>query len=289
MHSTLFGFLLYFSTLLVGFQGFQSHEVSTRYGDLHYFEAQGQGDLPPIVMLHGLGSQAADLSILFPHLLPHTRKIIALDLAAHGHSRVPVERLSLDDIEQSFYQGLDHILADEGPVILWGNSLGGWHAILYALHRPQALSHLILVSPAGAQVTAEQAQSLEEVFIQNSAHNPEALLPLLYNTEPAYRDFAVSLLRSRFGHPAVQAYMQRLNPERFLKPEELQALQTPTLLIWGDSDRIFPGQRPFFVQHLPAAQTQVLTPPHFTHSPYIEADMELELTQMMLHWLRQKL
>ena len=66
---------------------------------------------------------------------------------------------------------------------------------------------------------------------------------------------------------------------------QLNSLKVPTLLIWGKADRIFPKEAAYFKAHLPADKTAVFEPEHFTHSPYLEAPMGEQLSQITLHWL----
>jgi pimeloyl-ACP methyl ester carboxylesterase len=234
-------------------------------------------------MLHGLGSQASDLYPVIEQIRPHVRKVIALDLPAHGWSEIPVEQLPLESFQQSVYQGIDKLLAKEEPVILFGNSLGGWQALRYALHNPQELNSLILVSPAGAQIDAAEHQRLKQIFAEDSVHNPQVMVPLLFNQPPALSVPVAAFLQSRFSQPRVRHLLTMLDERSCLSPAELQQLTPPTLLIWGRQDRIFPQEVTYFKQHLPSS-ARILEPEHFTHSPYLEAGMEYELGQIMLDW-----
>ena len=269
--------------LLMSLSGYSRHYVATDHGPLHYFEVTGSGEHPPVLLLHGLGSQASDLYLVMEGLRPHVRKLIAVDLPGHGQSEVAVAQLPLSDFQTSVYQGLDRILAQEEPVMLFGNSLGGWQALRYAQHNPAELSSLVLVSPAGAVVDANEARRLRQVFGEQSTAQPEALIPLLYNEPPAWQGAIRPFLYSRFAQPGVQALIRRLDGHRFHDPTQLRQLQMPVLLIWGLQDKIFPVGVDFFRQALPP-QTHVIEPPHFTHSPYIEGQMDRELSQLIVNW-----
>lgn len=270
---------------LAGMSGYTEHYVPTDLGSLHYISVAGQGALPPVVMLHGIGSQAGDLYPVAEQLRPHVRKIISLDLPGHGFSAAPSEQLSLEALQASIYQALDQLLAAEEPVILFGNSLGGWQALRYALARPEELSSLILVSPAGAQLKPEEYQRLQQIFVKDTTQKPEVLIPLLFNEPPFWQGMGAWVLQNRFSAPGVQFLLTRLDPSSAFAPAQLQGLQPPTLLIWGQQDRIFPTEVAYFKQYLPP-QTQVIEPAHFTHSPYLEAGMERELGQLIIAWLK---
>jgi pimeloyl-ACP methyl ester carboxylesterase len=271
------------SGLMLALTGYTQGYVPTDYGRIHYFEAQGQGRLPPVVLLHGIGSQASDLFLIAEGLRPHVRKIITVDLPGHGQSEVAVEALPLEAFQTSVYQGLDQILAHEEPAILFGNSLGGWQAIRYAQYHPAELASLILVSPAGAQLQEPEYLRLQQIFGHDSTQKPEVLLPLLFNQPPPMADTVATFLQGRFSTPGIQGLLKRLDRESCLKPEQLQKLKLPVLLIWGKQDRVFPEELAFFKQALPP-HARIIEPEHFTHSPYIEPGMDHELVQLMRDW-----
>ncbi len=271
--------------ILMSLSGYNSHYVETDQGRLHYFETQGSGSLPPVVLLHGIGSQASDLYFIAQQLRPSVRKVIALDLPGHGLSEVPVSQLGIELFQNSIYQGLDQLLADEDPVVLMGNSLGGWQAMRYALHNPTELAGLILVSPAGAPLSDAEYLRLRQIFGVDSTAHPETLIPLLFNQPPPLPETFAQVLKGRFGSANVQALLGYLNRDQCLTAKEVAQLSPPVMLIWGEQDRIFPEELPFFKQNLPQG-AEILTPSHFTHSPYLEAGMETELVEMMLNWTR---
>ena len=51
---------------------------------------------------------------------------------------------------------------------------------------------------------------------------------------------------------------------------DLARLNVPIRFVWGDAETtMLPAHRAFRLEHLPP-HAQVLTPPHFTHCPYLE-------------------
>lgn len=283
MHLFLYWLFIQLSSIATGIDGYSSHFVQTAQGRVHYIEAQGQGDLPPFLLFHGLGCQSRDLYPVMRHLRKYTRKLISVDLPAHGQTDIPIDTLSVAQIQSSFYEGLDQILSKEAPVLLFGNSLGGWQALNYADYHPQELSGLIVVSPAGAAMQPEQHERLLKIFGHDSIQEPHKVIPLLFNKTPAQSDLVADIIKAQFSYAPTQSLLRKLGPENTLIPEKLNAIKLPTLLIWGQQDRIFPGMVDFFKQNLPA-HTQILEPTHFTHSPYVEDSMDQELTEMMVTW-----
>lgn len=274
---------LQLSLLLLTFSGYARGYVDTDAGRLHYFEAEGSGSQPPVLLIHGIGSAASDWFPVSQALRPYVRKVIMVDLPGHGLSEVPVEKLTVDQVEASIDQGLDRLLADEPPVTLIGNSLGGWQALNYALHNQAELASLVLISPAGARIDAGEHARLKQIFAHDSIEAPQKLIPLLFNQAPPFPDTIGDFLKGRFSQPGVQALLRNFGAETCLPAERLGELRMPILMIWGHQDRIFPVELPFFKKYLPA-RTRYLEPAHFTHSPYIEAGMEQELVQAIVGW-----
>lgn len=283
LNSFLIWLILGLSLTGVHSAGYKSQYIDTDLGKLHYLSAQGQGQLPPVLLLHGIGSQAADLYPVFERLRPHHRKIIVVDMPAHGHTQLAIKGHSLSEIQRSFYQGLDKLLAHEEPVLLFGNSLGGWQALQYARHNPQELSGLLLVSPAGAQMSETQYQELLHLFQHDSTNNPMEIVRRLFNELPPRPELTARMIQARFSTPQLQAFMQLISRDSMLQPRHLQTLKMPVLLVWGQKDRFFPGQLPFFQANLPAG-SEIVQPPDFTHSPYLEGQMDQQLVKLMLNW-----
>jgi hypothetical protein len=54
--------------------------ISTTIGDVHVIDAQGKGPLPPVILLHGITSRAADFAPLMSRLLKDCRRVVAIDM-----------------------------------------------------------------------------------------------------------------------------------------------------------------------------------------------------------------
>src|SRR5678815_2871498 len=114
--------------------GYESRRVATTDGPVHVLDARGDGDLPTVVLLHGLGSWSVDYLPLFSRLRRHVRRIVAPDLLAHGHSGDPVPSGRLPALWDALAGALEATL-DE-PALVYGNSLGGLAALRLGIDRP---------------------------------------------------------------------------------------------------------------------------------------------------------
>jgi pimeloyl-ACP methyl ester carboxylesterase len=90
-------------------------------------------------------------------------------------------------------------------------------------------------------------------------HSPPLVIHLLT------RDF------HRIMHgAAVSSLVASLGEEDFLAAEELARVRCPSLLVWGESDRLIPaGCRDFYLAHLPGVRYEPLA--RCGHCPQLEA------------------
>ena len=119
------------------------HRTIDLDGPVHYAEFGGSGR--PIVLVHGLGGSHLNWIAVAPRLADHGR-VYAVDLAGHGRTpslsrsaRVGANRLLLGRFLEA--------VARE-PVVLMGNSMGGYLTIAQAAAEPAKVSSLVLVGSA---------------------------------------------------------------------------------------------------------------------------------------------
>ena len=106
---------------------------------LHYEEGPNSG--PPLVLLHGLGRDCHDFSVLFPQFSRRWH-VYAVDLRGHGKSgRVP-RGYSSDGYASDIVLFLKNVVGQ--PAFLFGHSLGGVAAMRVAAEEPPLVRALIL-------------------------------------------------------------------------------------------------------------------------------------------------
>src|ERR687894_1777530 len=106
----------------------------------------GEGELEPIVFVHGLGGQWQNLLENIPRAAQE-RRVVALDLPGFGCTPEPD-----DEITVPGYGRCVDALCEKlslGRVDIVGNSMGGFVAAEVAIQFPERIDQLILVSAAG--------------------------------------------------------------------------------------------------------------------------------------------
>lgn len=117
--------------------------------EIQYYET-GTRDTaePPLVLLHGIGLDAARVS--FRHFIPPTaenRRVISFDFPGHGKSENPDVRYTTSFYREVFERFLETLDGDN--VDLVGTSMGGCVALGHALDAPETVRKLVLVNSYG--------------------------------------------------------------------------------------------------------------------------------------------
>ena len=247
--------------------GYSSYPVETSDGVIHVLEAEGRGDLPPVVLLHGISSAGAHFLPLLWRLRGRVRHLIAPDMPAHGLSDMP-HLLSPRAMKETLVETLDAVVTE--PSIIFGNSLGGVAAVHYALARPERVKGLILASPSGAAMNDEELRRFLRTFKFGDHRDALAFVDRLFARRNPLRHLFAWGVRRQFENPGVQGLLSSIDPSDLLSPEQLGALRMPVELLWGRDERILPrAHLEYFRKHLPA-HARIVEPEGLGHAPYLD-------------------
>lgn len=212
----------------------------------------GESDEPPVVLLHGIGLDAASVS--WKHALPSLageHRVIAPDFPGHGESD------AAEDYTTEYYINvLDGLLdaLDIEQVHLVGISMGGAVALGYALDN-RAVSRLVLVDsyglgrdapwrPGGSALV--RTPGFDGLLGAGFALNPAVVAGSLGGVVVNMPEGFVTDVQRAVGPRAARALGQWQRDEfracglRTCYLDRLHELETPTLLIHGREDPIFP-------------------------------------------------
>lgn len=250
-------------------RGVSSEVARLRGVDVHYYRAEGRGRGPPLLLVHGLSSSA---HAFFRTLLPLTkffRAVFAVDLPGHGFSVQPTSGpVPLDEQVELLLEFCRRIIKER--VFLLGNSMGGGLTLSMAFEQPSALAALALVSPAGAQVSEERFRQLLASFQVDDAKGARALAHKLFVRPPLPLLLFANELRKMVSTPTVRSIVATITPADMLEPSQLRLLSMPTLLIWGQSEKLLPYEGlDFFRTHLPP-HAEIQEVKGFGHVPHVE-------------------
>jgi pimeloyl-ACP methyl ester carboxylesterase len=215
-------------------------------------ERAGTGQ--PLVFVHGLSGSWPNWLEQLP-VLAAGHRVVTLDLPGFGHSPMPAEQITNPGYARLLDRLLDELEIDAAAVV--GNSMGGFIGAELAISFPQRVERLVLVSAAGISTYADPRTTRAMPTLRRTERTIAATAAWVaaksdtVARRPRLRDATLNIVMRHPGRlPAALAAEQLRGAG---KPGFMQALQSildydfrdrlpeiacPTLIVWGDSDRL---------------------------------------------------
>ncbi|HVF77840.1 MAG TPA: alpha/beta fold hydrolase [Solirubrobacteraceae bacterium] len=210
---------------------------------------------PPLIFIHGLSGCWQNWLEQLPHFA-RDHRVIAVDLPGFGQSEMPAEQISISGYADMIDALMTELDIDAARVV--GNSMGGFVGAELAIQHPARVERLVLVAAAGLSV--ETIRTERTTGIRHRAEN------VVFFTlgHVASRSYQVALRKRLRGalllivaaHPtklpgplAAQQVLGSGKPgfsdaleAMFHYPlrDRLEKIHCPTLILWGDKDRLVP-------------------------------------------------
>jgi pimeloyl-ACP methyl ester carboxylesterase len=198
-------------------------------------EALRRGAGGPMLLLHGF--QTVDPQARFLELLGRHGEIIAPSSPGFGHSSRPKDFDTVYDLVHLYLELLDTLPGDK--VTLIGFSFGGWLAAELAVACSHRLDKLVLVNPVGIKISDRETPDILDVFEKSPAevrrrswHDPDRFAP---DFNAMSDEALVVYARNREALCLYAWHPYMYNPQL---PRWLARIKVPTLLLWGESDRV---------------------------------------------------
>ncbi len=249
--------------------------VKTSYAPVNglkmYYEIHGAdgGKKPPLVLLHGGGST---IETSFGKVLPSlakTRKVIAFEQQGHGRTADIVDRpFTFEQTADDTAALMQHLKIEKAD--FFGYSNGGNVALQIAIRHPHMVRKLIVASAMYKRdgLYPEFWDSMKHATLQNMpAKLRETYLRVAPNPEnlPMFHDKCV----------------KRMLEFKDWRPEDIQSIQAPTMVMIGDADIIRPEHAAEMFRLLPHAELAVL--PGTDHMTLVErADWQVSMIEAFL-------
>lgn len=251
-------------------------------GSLTHYETAGNGKTP-IVLLHGFGSWSFTWRPVLAALGTDPRfTVYALDMRGFGFTERPADALyDASGFAAHVEEFIDTLKLDR-PILV-GNSLGGDVALRVALDRPDRVRALVLADAAIGQSSPLVSRAVTRLGLVPPFHRTllraGARWALRDRVEADYFDpksvrvdeIVANLRRPLDQRGAEDALLSMLRTaDQPLSPARVATVRVPTLVVWGENDRITPldaGRR--LASQIPGAR--LVTYPRTGHHPQEEA------------------
>ncbi|MDQ6811983.1 MAG: alpha/beta hydrolase [Actinomycetota bacterium] len=214
----------------------------------------GPKGAPPLVFIHGLSGSWVNWLEQLP-VFAAEHRVLAFDLPGFGHSPMPSFEISISAYARLLEHLFDELEIDAAAVV--GNSMGGFIAAELAIAFPQRVERLVLVSAAGIS-SFDNRQALgvlpglrraERILMASTAWfasksdavaarprlRDATLLAVLAHPSRLPAALAAEQLRGAGKPGFIPALAANLN---YGFRERLSEIACPTLIVWGDNDRI---------------------------------------------------
>jgi pimeloyl-ACP methyl ester carboxylesterase len=228
----------------------------------------------PLVFVHGLAGSWPNWLEQLP-VFARDHRVITLDLPGFGHSPMPAEPISISGCARM----LDHLLGQLGidAAAVVGNSMGGFVSAELAIAFPQRVERLVLVSAAGIstyeyrpgirvlpsmrraervlEATSAWVASKSDTVARRARLREAALNVVVRHPSRLPAALAAEQLRGA-GKQGFLSALQAIFDYEIR--ERLPEIACPTLVVWGDRDRLVPvADADVFTQLIPNSRKVV--------------------------------
>ena len=205
---------------------------------LHY-AYKGDPSGTPVIMLHGYTDSWFSFSGVAP-LLDNKYRVYILDQRGHGDSDCPVGGYAMEQFAGDVVAFMDAMNLKQATIV--GHSMGSFVAQHVAALAPERVTKLVLEGSA-TKIRNNTVLGLQREINQLTDKVPESFARD-FQVSTAYQPLPPEFLRGVVAQSLKSpARVWREVMAEMVSPEsdvELKKIKTPTLILWGDKETIFP-------------------------------------------------
>jgi pimeloyl-ACP methyl ester carboxylesterase len=223
-----------------------------------------RGEGQPFLLLHGGGGPPTVSSFAELFATTHPARVLSPIHPGFGATSRPEALKTVPQLADLYVALLE--LLELKDVTVVGNSIGGWIAAEIGVIESPRVSGIVIIDGTGIEVPDHPVAdffslTLDQVF-QLSYYNPEPFRFDPTSLPPAAQAIAAG------NRAALAVYAGTAMTDHTLK-ERLSTMETPALLLWGDSDQIVdPDYGRTYAATIPRSRFQLLK--DTGHMPQIE-------------------
>jgi abhydrolase domain-containing protein 6 len=233
----------------------------------------------PIVFVHGFGGDKDNWTRMIPYLKDQYRAI-SPDLPGFGDTnRLPSENYSITEQVKRLKQFTEKLGIKKFHIA--GNSMGGSISAYYASQYPDEVLSLTLINSAGvtSPIKSELAVELERGYnplLVKDVDDYDRLINFIFVKKP----YIPGSIKKYFAEKAVQnksfneKIFSDIRSEKNPVEASLSKIKSPTLILWGDTDRVIHvSSTEVFQKNIKNSKVIILK--DCGHSPQIERPQEV--------------
>lgn len=248
---------------------------------------EGPKDAPAILLLHGSN---ADLHTweAWAQALKEQYRVVRFDQVGHGLTGPDPQ----DDYSRANYVEDIREVADKLGIdkfVLAGNSMGGKHALAFAVAYPERLTGLVLVDGSGGPMRDKPADTKKDsgnigfkiarmpgINLLAEQITPRSLIARSLEQSVSVKSVASEAAVDRYWELLRFPGNRRATLKRFSLPydplaeAEIAGVATPTLILWGEEDRLIPVEAGRWLAEV-MPDSRLVVYPDIGHLPHEEA------------------
>jgi pimeloyl-ACP methyl ester carboxylesterase len=212
--------------------------------------AADEGEGPAVVLLHGLTATRRYVVMGSRSLERSGHRVIAYDARGHGGSSPAPEPSAYryQDLREDLVSVLDHLDIDRA--VMAGSSMGAHTLLALALHAPERVAGMVVITPAYDPATNDDPDRLArwDALAEGLRTGGVEGFVAAYGdpqVPPAWRDSVTKVIRQRLAlheHPEAVADALHSVPRSrpFERLEELASISVPVAVV-ASGDEADPG------------------------------------------------
>jgi len=243
--------------------GQETRKIRVGRAELAFLEiGQSTTDLPPLLMIHGIGANMGDMAPLILSAMK-TEHVIAVDLPGYGQSKSLDQDFTIARYAWTLRQFALRLGHERVRPVC--HSLGGHICVALTLEYPSLVHSLVLIDSAGTYDKVRFVKGIAQGFARLNLGDIDTKLGFL-------RADNVIVQRLMAGNTGLLSALASFSENLRLRLAEIRA---PTLIIWGSDDPVFSVEEGVYLKEsiLNSRMKVVFGAghlPHFSHTTLVE-------------------
>ncbi len=201
----------------------------------------GEGEGPPLLLLHGFGGDI-NIWVFNQEALSAARTVYALDLPGHGGSTKDVGEGDLDSLVDVVAGFMDEMGIEKAHI--FGHSMGGAVAGSFAVKHSERVQSLALIASAGLGEEIN-GDYIEGFIAANRRKEMRDALKLLFADEELVNRQLVNDVMKFKRLDGVDEALRKIADKLFpggkqADVPDISGVEVPMLVVWGAEDNIVP-------------------------------------------------